>query len=243
MRHRSEDRNNQRGMDRSMDRSRRQPNYGNQERFSDMNQSERGEINENSRDAEMYSRGQAGRYQSREDDYGSRREFGSRENFSREYSPGQFGEQSYTDFDRGYGEDRAWESRPSAGLKMGRNYGDERGSSPRSATGSHVGKGPKGYSRSDERIREDVCEALSRHGEIDASEIEVEVENGEVTLTGSVNDRRIKRLAEECVEELSGVRDVTNSIRVSKNESTSGQFQPKEGEHTKRSEGFKGKAA
>lgn len=80
--------------------------------------------------------------------------------------------------------------------------------------GQHVGRGPKGYKRSDERITEDVCEALSRHGEIDASEIEVKVQGGEVILTGSVQDRRDKRLAEDIVEQCSGVRDVRNEIRV-----------------------------
>jgi hypothetical protein len=41
-------------------------------------------------------------------------------------------------------------------------------------------------------------EALTRHTEIDASD--VCVENCEVTLTGVVEDRRAKRLAEEIAE-------------------------------------------
>lgn len=41
--------------------------------------------------------------------------------------------------------------------------------------GPHAGRGPKGYQRSDERIREDVCDRLTEHPAIDASEIEVEV--------------------------------------------------------------------
>lgn len=79
---------------------------------------------------------------------------------------------------------------------------------------SHVGRGPKGWKRSDDRIREDVNEQLERHPQIDASDIEVRVEDGEVMLSGHVPDRRTKRLAEDVVENVSGVRDVQNQIRV-----------------------------
>jgi len=76
-----------------------------------------------------------------------------------------------------------------------------------------IGKGPKGYMRSDERIREEVCELLSQ-GYLDASDIEVEVKDGEVTLTGSVYDRRTKRLAEEIAESASGVKDVDVKLKI-----------------------------
>lgn len=80
--------------------------------------------------------------------------------------------------------------------------------------GTHAGKGPKGYRRSDERIREDVNEALERDGDLDASEITVDVKDGEVLLEGTVSDRRAKRLAEDLAEELPGVRDVHNRLRI-----------------------------
>jgi hypothetical protein len=91
--------------------------------------------------------------------------------------------------------------------------------------GQHSGKGPKGYQRSDERIREDVSEALSQHGDVDASEIEVEVRNGEVTLSGTVSEREAKRFAEEAAENCAGVKDVQNRIRVQQQgqQSQSGQ--------------------
>jgi len=92
--------------------------------------------------------------------------------------------------------------------------------------GQHAGKGPKGYRRSDDRIQEDVNEALSQHSEIDASEIEVKVSNGEVTLSGTVTDRQSKRLAEDIAERCSGVQDVRNDIRVQR-ESESGNSQNK----------------
>lgn len=80
--------------------------------------------------------------------------------------------------------------------------------------GPHSGKGPKNYRRSDDRIREDACEALERHPQIDASEIEVEVKDGVVTLRGHVEERRLKRLAEDSIESVSGVRDVRNELQV-----------------------------
>ena len=80
--------------------------------------------------------------------------------------------------------------------------------------GKHFGRGPKGYRRSDERIREDVNEALFRDENVDATEIEVEVRESEVTLSGTVDSREAKRLAEDCVWNVSGVQNVTNTIRV-----------------------------
>jgi len=80
--------------------------------------------------------------------------------------------------------------------------------------GRYTGRGPKGWQRSDDRIREDVNERLTDHPHIDASEIEVQVQNGEVTLSGTVEDRHAKRLAEDIAESVSGVRDVHNQIRV-----------------------------
>lgn len=76
------------------------------------------------------------------------------------------------------------------------------------------GKGPKGYVRSDERIHEEVCELLS-DGHLDASDIDVSVKDAEVTLMGTVCDRRTKRLAEELVEGVRGIRDIQNQLKVS----------------------------
>ena len=80
--------------------------------------------------------------------------------------------------------------------------------------GPFTGRGPRGYQRSDERIREDVCELLTRHGEIDASSMEVDVQRGTVILRGTADSGRIRRLTEEIVEEIPGVRDVENQLRV-----------------------------
>jgi len=80
--------------------------------------------------------------------------------------------------------------------------------------GRFSGRGPRGYRRSDDRIREDVCELLTRHHEIDASEMEVEVTSAAVTLRGTVDNGRTRRLAEELVEDVPGVQDVRNELRV-----------------------------
>ena len=80
------------------------------------------------------------------------------------------------------------------------------------------GKGPKNYTRSDERIREDVCELL-QDADLDATEIEVKVQGGEVTLEGTVEDRWAKREAEDIVAQARGVKDCHNHLRVQSRDS------------------------
>lgn len=87
-------------------------------------------------------------------------------------------------------------------------------------TTSYHGRGPKGFKRSDERIKEEVCELLTRDHSIDAEDIDVEVKEGEVTLSGTVPDRRMKHMAEDCVERALGVKDVINNVRVKKHTSS-----------------------
>jgi hypothetical protein len=86
----------------------------------------------------------------------------------------------------------------------------------REARGGYAGRGPKGYARSDERIREDVCDRLSWDDEIDATDITVVVAGGEVTLEGNVTTRHMKRLGEDIAEQVPGVVDVHNRLRVTK---------------------------
>ena len=79
---------------------------------------------------------------------------------------------------------------------------------------NHSGKGPKGYVRSPERIREEACEILSRDWYLDASDIEVDVKDDCLILSGEVRTRRDKRHAEAIVENVAGIKDVINQIRV-----------------------------
>ena len=78
----------------------------------------------------------------------------------------------------------------------------------------HAGKGPRGYQRSDERIHDEICERLTHHPLIDASTMDVLVKGGEVTLAGEVLDRRMKHMVEDTVDEVSGVREIHNQLRV-----------------------------
>jgi len=68
--------------------------------------------------------------------------------------------------------------------------------------------------RSDDRIREDVNDRLTDAPTIDASEIEVAVSGGEITLTGFVFSRDQRRRAEDVAETVSGVTHVQNNLRV-----------------------------
>lgn len=79
---------------------------------------------------------------------------------------------------------------------------------------NHRGKGPRNYKRSDDRIKEIVCDALCDNPDLDASNIEVEVKNSEVILSGEVNDKSAKRLAEDLAEHVTGVSNVENRIHV-----------------------------
>lgn len=102
--------------------------------------------------------------------------------------------------------------------------------------GGQRGKGPAGYQRSDERVRENVCEVLTEHDHIDATNIEVIVKNGEVFLSGSVDNRQQKRLAEDVVEQISGVKDVQNQIRVAGDRGRGGREQHRDQGHREQSQ-------
>jgi hypothetical protein len=76
-----------------------------------------------------------------------------------------------------------------------------------------MGRAPRGYQRSDERIKEDICDRLM-HSWVDAENVEIEVKQGEVTLSGTVDERRMKRMIEDICDDVLGVKDVQNRIRV-----------------------------
>ncbi|HXT51093.1 MAG TPA: BON domain-containing protein [Thermoanaerobaculia bacterium] len=85
-------------------------------------------------------------------------------------------------------------------------------------SGPHAGRGPKNYRRSDDRIREELCDRLMAHPEIDASEIEVEVKEAHVVLRGTVPDRRTKHRAEDIADHVLGALDIDNQLRVRRGE-------------------------
>ena len=103
------------------------------------------------------------------------------------------------------------------------------------------GLGPQNYTRSDERIREDINERLTDADDIDARGLMVEVSNGIATLSGTVEQRWMKHRAEDVVENCSGVRDVKNQIQVSSGTTQStGKSSPSMGSSTPRTTGSSG---
>ncbi|WP_438029882.1 BON domain-containing protein [Sorangium sp. So ce233] len=79
--------------------------------------------------------------------------------------------------------------------------------------GPRASSGPKGYTRSDERIREDICERIIEAG-IDAGDVEITVRGGEVTLAGTVRSREDRHLVEDIAEEARGVRGLESRLRA-----------------------------
>jgi osmotically-inducible protein OsmY len=159
--------------------------------------------------SEPYGASDYGRYE-----YGER----AREPYYRGYE-GEYREPYYRG---GYGrrsEGRGFIER--AGDEIKSWFGDEEADRRRRADemrkGMYAGRGPRGYQRSDERIREDVNDRLTDDWYIDASDVEVVVNNSMVTLTGRVDSRDEKRRAEDIAETVSGVTDVSNQLRVGRN--------------------------
>lgn len=117
------------------------------------------------------------------------------------------------------------------------DFGGERGSwgglgRQSAERGQFAGRGPKNYRRSDQRIQEEVCDRLTSDPQVDASEIQVSVKDGEITLEGSVGERRMKRIAEDCAESVAGVNQVHNRLRVEEEGAgrTQSREQAKEGQ-------------
>ncbi|HEU5135860.1 MAG TPA: BON domain-containing protein [Steroidobacteraceae bacterium] len=93
----------------------------------------------------------------------------------------------------------------------GQQYGSPGGYSQ----GMHRGKGPKNFQRSDERVKELLCERLHDDPDIDASEVTVTVQGGRIMLEGTVDSRRTKNAIEDVAEQI-GMQDVQNNLRVQK---------------------------
>ena len=133
---------------------------------------------------------------------------------------------SQGDYGRGDSDERSWWDRTSDEVSswFGDEEAEKRRERDRRFSGHHRGKGPRNYSRSDERIKDDINDRLSDDPFVDATDIDVTVSNGEVTLTGTVDHRSTKRRAEDLAESVSGVKNVENRLRVS--QPVSGLNQP-----------------
>ncbi|MDF2970993.1 MAG: hypothetical protein K0R61_1443 [Microvirga sp.] len=132
------------------------------------------------------------------------------------YGRDRSGSESFGRGSRDYNEERGFFER--AGDEVRSWFGDDDAERRRDRdmreSGQHRGRGPKGYQRSDARILEDVNDRLTEDPHLDASEIDVRVENREVTLSGTVNSRFEKRHAEDITESVSGVTHVQNNLRI-----------------------------
>ena len=100
------------------------------------------------------------------------------------------------------------------------DYSSQRGNEYQ---GSHRGKGFKGWKRSDDSIYEEIGRILEQRADIDPSDVEVKVRNGEVTLEGTVPDRMTKRRMEEALDMVSGITDIQNRVRIQSQSNKGGQ--------------------
>lgn len=157
---------------------------------------------------------------------GERQSYRSRQGMSSDYASSTrsrpYGFEADTDYETASGYDGGEQEGVSSGRFSGRGDGSSfyepapvlNSGTPWTTEGPYAGDGPKGYQRSKERLSEEVCERLKWSGNLDASNIEVKVENDEVTLEGTVDSRRSKCLAEDIVESVRGIRDIHNRLRI-----------------------------
>lgn len=127
----------------------------------------------------------------------------------------------YGGSERGYGESGGRDLWDRAGDELASWFGDEE-AAQRRRQDQHRGRGPRGYRRSDERIKEDINDRLTDDWMLDASDIEVTVQSCEVILSGEVASREDKRRAEDIAEAVSGVNNVQNNLRIRQQGAQSG---------------------
>ena len=73
---------------------------------------------------------------------------------------------------------------------------------------------PRGASRSDDQILEEIQKLLNWHEQIDAKNVQVSVRDGIVNLSGTVDGPNEYRAAEGLVKNVFGVVDVQNQLRI-----------------------------
>jgi hypothetical protein len=127
--------------------------------------------------------------------------------------------------DRGYGDRKNVHALEGAGRKgwdydQNRAYSSVYGDTPgrpwredEMYNRNHRGKGPRGYRRSDERIMEDIIDRLNADRALDLSEIEIEVRDGDIYLSGNGRDRITRHRIEDIVNNVPGVKNIENAIR------------------------------
>jgi len=140
----------------------------------------------------------------------AQRDWGERSYAERPYGESPYGERDYRGHDYGHGRAEGFGHQlREAGHHVAQKV-------------KHAFRGPKGYTRSDERIREDISDRFAEQSYVDPSDIEVRVSNGEVTLSGTVEFRTEKFVAEELADDVSGVTEVHNQLRLRREQPTRG---------------------
>lgn len=147
------------------------------------------------------------------------------ENYRRGYPRNRYGGdmRNYGNANQG-GFDRGWwdKAKDEVASWFGDEDAERRRDRDQQQSESHRGKGPKGYKRSTDRIKEDISDLFSDDPYLDASDIEIDVTDDNVILTGTVGHRQQKRRAEDLAESVSGVHNVENRIKVAGFQRTSG---------------------
>ena len=212
------------------DYNRRMSNYGNRSQGNYGNSYGSSQYN---RDYDDYRYGNTGNYgnaaHGNTGNYGYGGEYnrnrGYDEDYNEDYGTGSYGYgRMYDRYRDDYGKrqgNRDWWDKTKDEVSSW--FGDEDAERRRRVDkrmGQHRGRGPKGYTRSDDRIKDDINDRLSDDAFLDASDIEVQVTDGEVILSGTVDTRIDKRRAEDLAEDISGVKNVQNQLRVKQTTAT-----------------------
>lgn len=165
---------------------------------------------DNNNDSNRHFNNQYNNYGSESNNYRNSRDRRHQDiDFNRNYQKEGW-QDNYRDSDRNW-----WDkTRDEVASWFGDDNAERRRNRDEMKNGMHRGKGPKNYTRSEDRIREDVSDQLSEDSYLDASNIEVEVKGSEVTLNGTVDSRYSKHRAEDLTEDVTGVTHVQNNLRV-----------------------------
>lgn len=173
--------------------------HGGQEQFSNGEWGNSSEFRDRSEyvESDTYNRlKERSTFRDEGDDETFNREY-NRSRFAEPYTGGQFARSQYG-IGKQYHSDQVDHASPGYGA----------------ALPNFAGIGPKGYIRSDEKIHDEVCEVLFRNPFVDASDVDVKVQNGIVILSGSIANRSAKKEAERSSENILGVIDVKNDLRI-----------------------------
>ena len=147
---------------------------------------------------------------------GPRQQYVQRQYGQRQYGQPQgqrYGQPYGPQYDQRYGQQYS----PRYGQQFRQQpYGSDRysGSGYPDARARRFTTGPKGYQRSDERLKEDISERLMESHYIDSSDVSVEVRGARVVLEGTVPGRHMKHAIEDLVDACPGVQDIDNRVRV-----------------------------